>query len=61
MKLIRVTELPTDFPFTIQTLYNWHYKNKYPGFLVKLAGSLCVDMDKIDDIITIKEPNEKAV
>ena len=50
-----------DFPFTIQTLYNWHYKNKYPGFLVKLAGSLCVDMDKIDDIITIKEPNEKAV
>ena len=61
MKLIRVTQLPMDFPFSIQTLYNWHYKNKHPGLLVKLSGSLCIDMDKLDEIITTKEPNEKAV
>ena len=58
MKLVRVTQLPADFPFKVQTLYTWHYKNKYPGLLVKFAGSLCVDMDRITDAIESKE--EKA-
>jgi len=57
MKLVRVTKLPEDFPFKIQTLYCWHYKNKYPGLLVKMAGSLCVDMDRMSDIVKPKEVN----
>jgi len=60
MKLVRVTKLPEDFPFKIHTLYCWHYKNKYPGLLVKMAGSLCVDMDRLEEIISVKDQAKAA-
>jgi len=59
MKLIPVRELPQDFPFKVGTLYQWHHHNKHPGLLVKYSGKLCVDMDRINEIIVVPE-NKKA-
>ena len=61
MRLIRIKELPHEYPVKISTLYAWHHYNKYPGLFAKVGGLLCVDMDKIDGIVTIKKPNDKSV
>ena len=58
MKPKWVKDLPEDFPFTIGTLYQWHHHNRYPGVLIKVAGKLCVDMDRIGELVVSKE--EKA-
>jgi len=55
MKLVRIKELPPEIPVKISTLYAWHHYNKYPGLFVKVGGFLCVDMEKIQDIMTIKK------
>ena len=60
MNIKRLIYLPKDFPVPIRTLYNWHSINKFPGLFVKIGGNLCIDMDRIEEIITRKEPTEKA-
>ena len=61
MNLKRIKDLPPDFPVTTGTLYQWHHHKKFPGVLVKFSGKLCIDLDRLDEIITVKESNEKAV
>jgi len=60
MNLVQIKDLPADFPFKIGTLYQWHHHNKHPGLLVKYSGKLCIDMDKLENIVIVKELNEKA-
>jgi len=50
MKLVRVKDLPKDFPIKLSTLYKWHHYGKYPKLLVKFGG-LCLDMDEIENTV----------
>ena len=60
MNLVQIKDLPKDFPFKIGTLYQWHHHKKFPGVLVKFSGKLCIDMDRVEEIITRPE-NKKVV
>jgi len=60
MNLKRIKDLPSDFPVTTGTLYQWHHHKKFPGVLVKFSGKLCIDMDRVEEIITRPE-NKKVV
>jgi hypothetical protein len=50
MKLIRIKDLPKDFPVKIGTLYKWHHFGRYPDLLVKFGGGLCIDEDQISSM-----------
>jgi len=60
MKLIAIKDLPLDFPVKIGTLYLWHHQGKYPDLLVKFGGRVCIDEDRLPEVVT-KKPSRTKV
>ena len=48
MNLIPVGEVDRKklLPFSLGTLYNWHYTKKYPALLVKVGNRVFLDLDE---------------
>jgi len=61
MKAIKAKKAVDDgkIPCTIETLYKWHNKNKYPGLLFKVSGFLMIDIDQWKKIA--KEAKEENI